>query len=61
LTIIGSQRLSKTGWERELDKMVRWGSDIKDREALMAYLVATYGDGKPMPKPTLSADASASK
>ncbi len=59
LTIIGTQRLSKAGCERELDKMVRWGSDIKDREALMAYLVATYGDDRPMPKPVLSADAAA--
>ena len=56
LTIVGTQRLSKAGWERELDKMVRWGSEIKDREALLAYLVSTYGDDKPMPKPVLSAD-----
>jgi len=54
LKIIGTQRLSRTGWERELDKMVRWGAEIKDREALMAYLVETYGDDKPMPKPVVS-------
>ncbi len=58
LKIIGSQRLSRGGWERELDKMVRWGSEIKEREALLVYLVDTYGDDKPMPKPALSADGS---
>ncbi len=56
LKIIATQRLSSTGWERELDKMVRWGAEIKDRPALMAYLVETFGDNKPMPKPVLSAD-----
>ncbi|MBI4902900.1 MAG: hypothetical protein HY820_04645 [Acidobacteria bacterium] len=47
LRIIGTQRLNRTGWERELDKMVRWGATIKDRDALLHYLVATYGDDKP--------------
>ena len=54
--IIGTQRLSRAGWERELDKMVRWGADIKEREALLVYLVDTYGDDKPLPKATISAD-----
>ena len=57
LRIIGTQRLSRAGWERELDKMVRWGADIKEREALLAYLLDTYGDDKPLPKPTISVDA----
>jgi hypothetical protein len=59
LRIIGTQRLSRTGWERELDKMVRWGAEIKDREALLAYLVEIYGDDKPAPKSQVSSDASA--
>ena len=54
--IIGTQRLSRTGWERELDKMARWGAEIKEREALLEYLVKTYGDDKPIPKPVLSSD-----
>lgn len=54
LRIIGTQRLSRAGWERELDKMVRWGAEIRDREALLTYLVETYGDDKPMPKPVIS-------
>ncbi len=57
LKIVTTQRLSRIGWERELDKMVRWGAEIKEREALMAYLVDTYGDDKPMPKPVVSAGA----
>jgi hypothetical protein len=55
LRIIGTQRLSRGGWERELDKMVRWGAEIRDREALLAYLVESYGDGRPPARPTLSA------
>ena len=54
--IIGTQRLSRTGWERELDKMVRWGAEIKDRDALLKYLVESYGDDKPIPKPLISSD-----
>lgn len=56
LRIIATQRLSRTGWERELDKMVRWGAEIKEREALLAYLMAHFGDDKPAPKQPLSAD-----
>lgn len=59
LKIVSTQRLSRTGWERELDKMVRWGAEIKEREALMAYLMDAYGDDKPMPKPVLSSDGTA--
>ncbi len=47
LRIIGTQRLSRAGWDRELDKMVRWGAAIQERNALLDYLVATYGDDKP--------------
>lgn len=54
--IIATQRLSRAGWERELDKMVRWGAEIKERAALLDYLVAQFGDDKPMPKPSLSVD-----
>jgi hypothetical protein len=56
LRIVQSQRLSRGTWERELDKMVRWGAVIKEREALMEYLVANFGDDKPIPPPMKSAD-----
>ncbi len=57
--IIHVQRLSRTVWERELDKMVRWGAVIQEREALLEYLTANFGDDKPTPPPPLSADGRA--
>jgi hypothetical protein len=48
LRIIATQRLNRTGWERELDKMVRWGAEIKEREAILTYLTETYGEDKPV-------------
>lgn len=56
--IIRTQRLSRLNWERELDKMAGWGTVIKDREALLEYLVATQGDDKPQPKPEISGNGS---
>jgi hypothetical protein len=43
--LIASQRLSRDGWARELDKMVRWGAVLEpaDREVLLPYLTAQYG------------------
>lgn len=61
LRIINVQRLPRVGWERELDKMIRWGATLNDRQALMEYLVANYGDDKPLPTPPLSKDASGAK
>ena len=54
LRIVHSQRLSRTGWNKELDKMAGWGTKITDRDALLEYLVATFGDDKPLPKPEMS-------
>lgn len=56
LRIIHVQRLSRATWERELDKMVRWGATIQGRKELMEYLVANFGDDKPIPNPPLSKD-----
>ena len=56
LRIVHVQRLSRATWERELDKMARWGAVINEREALMEYLAANFGDDKPAPAPPLSAD-----
>jgi hypothetical protein len=61
LRIIHSQRLSRGTWERELVKMEGWGAKIAERAALMEYLVANYGDDKPIPEPPRSADASGSQ
>ena len=58
--ITHSQRLARGAWEKELDKMARWGSVIKDREALFEYLATDFGDDKPVPRPPLSGDGSKS-
>ena len=54
LRIVHSQRLPRATWNRELDKMAGWGTKFTDREALLEYLVANYGDDKPIPKPEMS-------
>jgi len=58
LRFIHSQRLSKTAWGKELDKMAGWGAEIKDRQLLLEYLSAEYGDTKPVPQDPLSSDGS---
>jgi len=55
--ISSTQRLSRVAWERELDKMARWGAKIADREALLAYLLDKYGDDRPASPLPRSADA----
>ena len=54
LRIVHSQRLSRAGWNKELDKMTGWGTKIAERDALLEYLVANFGDDKPLPKPEMS-------
>ena len=56
LRLIQSQRLSRAAWIRELDKMAGWGTKYTNRDALLEYLVATYGDDKPVSPAALSAD-----
>ena len=43
--IIEQQRLSKTGWTRSVEKMMRWGAAITDadKEPLVDYLAAHFG------------------
>jgi len=47
LRISHVQRLTKAQWDRELTKMAGWGAAIKERDALLAYLVANFGDDRP--------------
>jgi hypothetical protein len=61
LRLIHSQRLSRAAWTRELDKMGGWGTKYTDRDALLEYLLANYGDDKPLPKPAVSDDGRAKK
>jgi cytochrome c1 len=41
---IVQQRLSRTGWEREVDKMMRWGAklDADERTAIVTYLAERF-------------------
>ena len=56
LRLVHSQRLSRAAWSKELDKMAGWGAKYTDRDALLEYLVANYGDDKPVTKPEMSGD-----
>jgi len=56
LRLVQSQRLSKAAWNKELDKMAGWGTKMTDREALLEYLVANFGDDKPPAPPVISKD-----
>jgi DMSO/TMAO reductase YedYZ molybdopterin-dependent catalytic subunit len=42
--VIKQQRLTKAQWDREIDKMVRWGAKVKptDRESILNYLSGRY-------------------
>jgi cytochrome c5 len=42
--LIVAQRLSRPGWVREVEKMVRWGAVVKDdeKDALVDYLFKHY-------------------
>lgn len=43
--LIIAQRLTRQGWTREVEKMVRWGATVTEaeKEPLVEYLVSTYG------------------
>jgi hypothetical protein len=56
LRLVESQRLSRATWNKELDKMTGWGTKIQDRDALLEYLVANFGDDKPPGAPAMSKD-----
>ena len=42
--LIEAQRLTRAGWTREVDKMIRWGATVSDgeKDALIEYLAARY-------------------
>ena len=43
--IIQQQRLTPAGWTRSVEKMMRWGAQVRDAEKqpLVEYLAARYG------------------
>src|SRR6267154_5057366 len=47
--IILQQRLSKTAWTKEVDKMVKWGAvvDPTDRDSLIDYLSTNFSPDQP--------------
>ena len=47
--IIEQQGLTPAQWEREVDKMIRWGAQVKpgNRKSILDYLNTYYG-GRPM-------------
>lgn len=61
LRLVHSQRLSRATWGKEVDKMIGWGCKIQDRDALMEYLVANFGDDKAPTPPVLSRDGTPRK
>jgi len=61
LRLIRSQRLGRATWNKELDKMAGWGATYTDRDALLEYLVANYGDDKPLPQDGMSQDGRGKK
>ena len=56
LRLVHSQRLSRATWNKELGKMAGWGTKIQDRDALLEYLVANFGDDKPAAPPAMTGD-----
>ena len=47
--LISQQRLNRAGWEREADKMIRWGAALTEEEkaAVVDYLARTFPPRKP--------------
>jgi|SRR5579872_2030521 hypothetical protein len=61
--IILQQRLSKTAWTKEVDKMTKWGAvvDPNDRDALIDYLSSNFSPDVPSYVPPRSAKLSGRK
>jgi mono/diheme cytochrome c family protein len=57
LRLIESQRLSAAAWQKELDKMIGWGTIVKDRQLLLDYLTEHYSNVMPPPAPVMSANS----
>ncbi len=63
MDLIASQRLGKPGWTKEVEKMMRWGAEVKDsdKEPLVEFLAANYPSRsfskEPPPPPATAPDA----
>ena len=56
--VIVSQRLSRQGWTREVEKMVRWGAVVSDseKEVLIDYFAANFKPRSAASAPAAGAD-----
>jgi len=55
--VIRQQRLTRSQWDREINKMTGWGAKVKpeERDAFLDYLFGNYGTGPvvvELPEPT---------
>ena len=57
LRLVDSQRLSKTAWTKEVDKMIGWGAPVQDRQLIIDYLSQQYSDSRPIVPDGRTADA----
>lgn len=50
--LIGQQRLPRSGWERELEKMIAWGAAVEasEKKGLVDYLTAHFSSVRPSQK-----------
>ena len=57
--VIVSQRLSRQGWTREVEKMVRWGAVVSDseKEVLIDYFAANFKPPSAGSAPAAGADS----
>jgi cytochrome c5 len=53
--LITQQRLGRPGWEREVDKMIRWGAaaNASERQAMIDYLAARFAPRPTAPAPSV--------
>ena len=56
--IILQQRLTKSAWTKEVDKMTKWGALVNpaDRDALIDYLSTNFSPDKPPYNPQRTSD-----
>jgi hypothetical protein len=61
--IILQQRLSRTAWTKEVDKMIKWGAvvDATEHDALIDYLSTNFGVDQPAYQPPRSATTAIKK
>ena len=57
LRLIESQRLSAAAWQKEVDKMIGWGTVVQDRQLLLDYLSEHYSNTVPPAAPVMSASS----